>query len=72
MCLACYVHTQNLELCRATGDKEGEIVSLLNLGTTCELMDELDKAIEWHTLVSYKGKRFIAELQVCALYSDSI
>ena len=43
---------QNLELSRASGYKQGEEVSLLNLGTTCELLDELDKAIEWHTLVS--------------------
>lgn len=27
-------------------------MSLLNLGTTCELLEQLDKAIEWHTLVS--------------------
>ena len=29
----------------------GEVVCLLNLGTTCELLNKLDKAIEWHTLV---------------------
>ena len=45
--------SQNLELSRATGNVKGEIVSLLNLGVTCELLDQLDKAIEWHTLVSY-------------------
>ena len=28
-------------------------MALLNLGTTCELMGRADKAIEWHTLVSY-------------------
>jgi hypothetical protein len=43
-------YTLNLELSRASGYKQGEEVSLLNLGTTCELLDELDKAIEWHTL----------------------
>ena len=41
-----------MELSRATGSVKGEIVSLLNLGVTCELLDQLDKAIEWHTLVS--------------------
>ena len=42
---------QNLELSRATGNRQGEVVSLLNLGTTCELLEQLDKAVEWHTLV---------------------
>ena len=42
---------QNLELSRATGSRQGEVVSLLNLGTTCELLEQLDKAVEWHTLV---------------------
>ena len=46
------VTPQNLELTRAMGNVSGESVSLLNLGTTCELLNRLDKAIEWHTLVS--------------------
>ena len=41
-----------MELSRTIGYKHGEIVSLLNLGTTCEQLEQLDKAIEWHTLVS--------------------
>lgn len=47
----CFYH-QNLELSRAIGYREGEIVSILNLGTTCRLVEQLDRAIEWHTLVS--------------------
>ena len=43
--------SQNLELTQAINDISGEMVSLLNLGTTCELLNCLDKAIEWHTLV---------------------
>ena len=44
--------SQNLELTRAINDVSGEMVTLLNLGTTCELLNCLDKAIEWHTLVT--------------------
>ena len=44
---------QNLELSQASGYRHSEEVSLLNLGTTCELLGKLDKAIEWHTLVSW-------------------
>ena len=36
---------------RAIGNTSGEVVCLLNLGATCELLNKLDKAIEWHTLV---------------------
>ena len=43
--------SQNLDLSRAAGYRHGEIVSLLNLGTTCELIGQPDRAIEWHTLV---------------------
>lgn len=32
-------------------------MALLNLGTTCEMMGNIDKAIEWHTLVRYKSKK---------------
>lgn len=43
--------SQALELCQASGNKAGEQVALLNLGTTCELIGDTEKAIEWHTLV---------------------
>lgn len=43
---------QALELCQASSNQTGEQVALLNLGTTCELMGSISKAIEWHTLVS--------------------
>ena len=43
---------QNLELTRSLGHKSGEVVTLLNLGTTYELLNKLDQAIEWYTLVS--------------------
>ena len=41
-----------MELSQVTRNFPVEMVSLLNLGITCELMNKLDKAIEWHTLVS--------------------
>lgn len=44
---------QSLELNRASGNRQGESVCLVNLGTTCEMLDQLDKAIEYHTLVSF-------------------
>ena len=43
---------QNLELTRSLEHKSGEVVTLLNLGTTYELLNKLDQAIEWYTLVS--------------------
>ena len=46
------MHVQALELCQANCNRAAEQVALLNLGTTCELMGNSDKAIEWHTLVS--------------------
>lgn len=45
---------QNLELTRSLENKSGEVVTLLNLGTTYELLNKLDQAIEWYTLVSRK------------------
>lgn len=47
-----FVRLQNLELTRSLEHKSGEVVTLLNLGTTYELMNKLDQAIEWYTLVS--------------------
>lgn len=43
---------QGLEICQTIDDKAAESVILLNLGVTCELTKQFDKAIEWHTLVS--------------------
>lgn len=47
-----FLHLQNLELTRSLEYKAGEVVTLLNLGTTYELLNKLDQAIEWYTLVS--------------------
>ncbi len=33
------------------GNVSGEKVAVLNLGTTCEMLNTPKKAIEWHTLV---------------------
>ena len=51
--LLCVVHVQGYELAQVTGSHRVEMVALLNLGATCELSDKLDKAVEWHTLVSH-------------------
>ena len=62
------LHSQNLELSRATGNVSGEIVSLLNLGITCEILDKLDKAIEWHTLVRLTSSQPLQPLWHVALW----
>ena len=54
---------QNLELTRSLEHKSGEVVTLLNLGTTYELLNKLDQAIEWYTLVS----KIINTLQIAKI-----
>lgn len=57
---------QNLELTRSLEHKSGEVVTLLNLGTTYELLNKLDQAIEWYTLVSKINRLKIAKIKFCA------
>ena len=54
---------QNLELTRSLEHKSGEVVTLLNLGTTYELLNKLDQAIEWYTLVSKINTLKIAKIK---------
>ena len=70
--VCCLYIIQNLELSRASGYRHSEEVSLLNLGTTCELLNKLDKAIEWHTLVSWTDIHTKAEDMYICIYSHSI
>lgn len=59
-------YLQNLELTRSLEHKSGEVVTLLNLGTTYELLNKLDQAIEWYTLVSKINTLKIAKIKFCA------
>ena len=54
---------QSLEQNRASGNRQGESVCLVNLGTTCEMLDQLDKAIEYHTAVSFDST-FVTEYNI--------
>ena len=56
-----------MELTRSLEHKSGEVVTLLNLGTTYELLNKLDQAIEWYTLVSRHTQNLIQSTKVLCL-----